>query len=149
VAGLVAGFWQANPHLTAQEVTRCIRKSGHQFASPTIQLGYGYANFSRANTIAQNEFSISAIEPNTDLISIKISPSNKIDVELKFSNSLINSVLRISFIQHNTKQIVFQDTFVLAENQTTKTVSLNTLTPYILLRIEDLTQKKTLKIMRW
>jgi hypothetical protein len=149
VAGLVAGFWQANPHLTAQEVTRCIRKSGHQFASPTIQLGYGYANFSRANTIAQNEFSISAIEPNTDLISIKISASNKIDVELKFSNSLINSVLRISFIQHNTKQIVFQDTFVLAENQTTKTVSLNTLTPYILLRIEDLTQKKTLKIMRW
>ena len=30
VAGLVAGFWQANPYLTAQEVTRCIRKSGHQ-----------------------------------------------------------------------------------------------------------------------
>jgi hypothetical protein len=149
VAGLVAGFWQANPHLTAQEVTRCIRKSGHQFSSPTIQLGYGFANFSRANIVAQNEFSISAIEPNADLVSIKIVPSNKVDVELKFSNSLINNNLRISFIQQNTKQIIFQDIFDLISNQTTKTISLNTISPDILLRIEDLTQKKTLKIIRW
>lgn len=149
VAGLVAGFWQANPHLTAQEVTRCIRKSGHQFASPTIQLGYGYANFSRASMVAQNEFSISPIEPNADLVSIKTFPSNKADVELKFSNILINNNLRISFIQQSTKQIVYQDTFVLTANQTTKTISLDTITPDVLLRIEDLTQKKTLKILRW
>lgn len=149
VAGLVAGFWQANPHLTAQEVTRCIRKSGHQFASPTIQLGYGYANFSRANTVAKNEFSISAIEPNADLVSIKILPSSKADVELKFSNILINNNLRINFIQQSTKQIIYQDTFTLTANQTTKTISLDTLTPNILLRIEDLTQQKTLKIIRW
>ena len=149
VAGLVAGFWQANPHLTAQEVTRCIRKSGHQFASPTILLGYGFANFSRANTVAKNEFSISAIEPNADLVSIKILPSNKADVELKFSNILINNNLRINFIQQSTKQIIYQDTFTLTSNQTTKTISLDTLSPDILLRIEDLTQKKTLKIIRW
>ena len=148
VAGLVAGFWQANPHLTAQEVTRCIRKSGHQFASPTIQLGYGFANFSRANIVAQNEFSISAIEPNADLVSIKIVPSNKVDVELKFSNSLINNNLRISFIQQTNKEIIYQDTFILTANQTTKTISFNILMPDILLRIEDLTQKKTLKIIR-
>ncbi len=149
VAGLVAGFWQANPHLTAQEVTRCIRKSGHQFAFPTIQLGYGYANFSRANVVAQNEFPISAIEPNANLVSIKILPSNKADIELKFSNSLINNNLRVNFIQQSTKQIIYQDTFILTANQTTKTISLDTLTPDILLRIEDLTQKKTLKIIRW
>lgn len=149
VAGLVAGFWQANPYLTAQEVTRSIRKSGHQFSTPTIYLGYGYANFSRANTVAQNEYSISAIEPNADLVSIKILPSNKVDVELKFNNSLINNNLRITFIQQNTKQIIYQDTFTLIINQTTKTISLDTLTPDILLRIEDLTQKKTLKIIRW
>jgi hypothetical protein len=82
VAGLVAGCWQANLHLTAQEVTRCIRKSGHQFDSPTTQLGYGYANFSRANAIAQNHFSISAIEPDTDLISMKILQSNKVDMDI-------------------------------------------------------------------
>ncbi|WP_305952869.1 S8 family serine peptidase [Emticicia oligotrophica] len=149
VAGLVAGFWQANPHLTAQEVTRCIRKSGHQFATPDILLGYGYANFSRANTVVQNEYSISAIEPNSDLVSIKISPSNKTDIELKFGNLLINNDLRLVFIQQSTKQIIYQDTFTLTSNQTTKTISLDTLTPDILLRIEDLTQKKTLKIIRW
>lgn len=149
VAGLVAGFWQANPHLTAQEVTRCIRKSGHQFASPDILLGYGYANFSRANTVVQNEYSISAIEPNSDLVSIKISPSNKTDIELKFSNLLINNDLRLVVIQQSTKQIIYQDTFMLTSNQTAKTISIDTLTPDILLRIEDLTQKKTLKIIRW
>lgn len=149
VAGLVAGFWQANPHLTAQEVTRAIRKSGHQFTTPTIYLGYGYANFSRANTVAQNEYSISAIEPNADLVSIKILPSNKVDVELKFNNSLISNNLRITFIQQSTKQIIYQDTFTLTTNQATKTILLDTLTPNIMLRIEDLTQKKTLKIIRW
>lgn len=149
VAGLVAGFWQANPHLTAQEVTRSIRKSGHQFATPDILLGYGYANFSRANTVAQSELPISAIEPNTDLISISILPSNKADVQLKFNNLLINNNLRVSFIQQSTKQIIFQDTFILVANQTTKTISLAEITPDILLRIEDLTQKKTLKIIRW
>lgn len=149
VAGLVAGFWQANPHLTAQEVTYCIRKSGHQFTIPDILLGYGYANFSRANAVAQNEFQISAIKPNADLVSINILPSNKADVELKFNNSLINNHLRVSFIQQTTKEIIYQDTFFLTANQTTKTISLNMLTPDILLRIEDLTHKKTLKIMRW
>lgn len=149
VAGLVAGFWQANPHLTAQEVTRSIRKSGHQFATPTIFLGYGYANFSRATTVAQNEYSISAIEPNADLVSIKILPSNKADIELKFNNSLINNNLRITFIQQSTKQIIYQDAFTLTTSQATKTILLDTLTPNIMLRIEDLTQKKTLKIIRW
>ncbi len=149
VAGLVAGFWQANPYLTAQEVTRCIRKSGHQFALPTIQLGYGYANFTRANLVVQNEYSISAIEPNADLVAITILPSNNADVQLKFANSLINNQLRISFINQSTKQILFQDTFLLNLNETTKTVSFNNISPDILLRIEDLTQKKTLKIVRW
>jgi serine protease AprX len=149
VAGLVAGFWQANPHLTAQEVTRCIRKSGHQFPTPTIQLGYGYANFLRAKTVVQNEYSISAIEPNTDLVSISISPSNKSDISFKFDNSLTNNQLRINFIQQSTKEIIFQDTFILTSNQTTKTILANTLLPDLLLRIEDLTQKKTLKIIRW
>ncbi len=149
VAGLVAGFWQANPYLTAQEVTRAIRKSGHQFSSPTIQLGYGYANFSRANTAVLNDFPLTAIEPNADLVSVMVQPSNKANVILKFSNTLINNSLRVSFIDQSTHQIVYQDTFTLLVNQVTKTLSLNMLSPTILLRIEDLTQKKTLKIMRW
>jgi serine protease AprX len=149
VAGLVAGFWQAKPYLTAQEVTYCIRKSGHQFATPTIQLGYGYAHFTRANNVANTELSINNIEPNNDLVAISLVPSNNTDMSIKFNNSLINKALRISFINQTTKQIVFQDTFMLLDNQLTKTLPFNLLTPDILLRIEDLTQKKTLKIIRW
>ncbi|AFK02592.1 peptidase S8 and S53 subtilisin kexin sedolisin [Emticicia oligotrophica DSM 17448] len=149
VAGLVAGFWQAFPYLTAQEVIQCIRKSGHQFASPTIQLGYGYANFSRASTAAQSEYSLTAIEPSHDIVSVSILPSNKLEITLKFSNQLINNNLRIGFIEQSSNQIIYQDTFILNTNETTKVISLSTLNPDILLRIEDLTQKKTLKIMRW
>ena len=82
-------------------------------------------------------------------MAINILPSSKSDVQLKFANSLINNTLRVSFINQNTKQIVFQDTFMLVANQIIKTISRDTLTPEILLRIEDLTQKKTLKIVRW
>ena len=98
-------------------------------------MGYGYANFSRANTAVLNDFPLTAIEPNADLVSVMVQPSNKANVILKFSNTVINNSLRVSFIDQSTQQIVYQDTF--------------TLLPTILLRIEDLTQKKTLKIMRW
>ncbi|GAB4015941.1 S8 family serine peptidase [Spirosoma koreense] len=53
VAGLVAGFWQAYPKLTAAQVTEVMRRSGSQFATPNNELGYGIPNFERASTIAQ------------------------------------------------------------------------------------------------
>lgn len=52
VAGLVAGFWQANPRLTAKEVTETLRRSGSQYSSPNNELGYGIPNFERASAIA-------------------------------------------------------------------------------------------------
>lgn len=52
VAGLVAGFWQANPTLKATDVVRIIRESGSQYATPDASLGYGIPNFSRATLLA-------------------------------------------------------------------------------------------------
>lgn len=149
ISGMVAGFWQANPHLTANEVLTCIRKSGHQFSSPTIQLGFGKGNFERADSVAKAEFSLSSISPDNQLVSVEILPSNKSEIKLKFSNSLINNQLRINLINQTSKQIVFQETSVLTHNALSKVISTNELTPDLLLRIEDLTQKKTLKIFRW
>ncbi len=149
VAGLAAGFWQAFPYLTAQEVTRCIRKSGHQFLNPTLQLGFGYANFTRASAVVVNEYPITQIQPNSDLVSVSISPANKSEIVFKFSNSLINNSLRISFINQTTNQILFQETAILTNSTTSKMVLFDVLKPDILLRIEDLSQKKTLKIIRW
>lgn len=149
ISGLVAGFWQANPHLTANEVLTCIRKSGHQYNSPTVQLGYGKGNFERADSVAKTEFAINPISIDNNLVSVEIQPSNKSDVVLKFSNSLINNQLRTTFINLNTKQIIFQDTFILNSVNVIKTISTNEIEPNTILRIENLTQKKTLKIMRW
>ncbi|MFN3851691.1 MAG: S8 family serine peptidase [Spirosomataceae bacterium] len=149
ISGLVAGFWQANPHLTANEVLTCIRKSGHQFTAPTTQLGYGKGNFERADSVAKAEFAISPIAADNNMVSVTVLPSNKSDVVLKFSNSLMNNQLRTTFINLNTKQIIFQDSFILNSANITKTISTNEIEPNTILRIEDLTQKKTLKIMRW
>lgn len=50
LCGMVAGFWQANPTLTAMEVINRLRKSGNQYENPDERLGYGIPDFTRANT---------------------------------------------------------------------------------------------------
>lgn len=45
MAGMVAGYWQANPDLTNMEVIEKIRKSGHLAHAPDNQLGFGVPNF--------------------------------------------------------------------------------------------------------
>ena len=52
MAGLVAGFWQAHPTLTATQVTDALRRSGSQYGAPDDQLGYGIPNFERASVLA-------------------------------------------------------------------------------------------------
>jgi subtilisin family serine protease len=54
VAGLAAGFWQANPSLTAHQVLTHLRNSGHKANSPDSLVGYGIPNFSRAMALAGN-----------------------------------------------------------------------------------------------
>ncbi|WP_229313094.1 S8 family serine peptidase [Larkinella terrae] len=63
VAALAAGFWQANPRLTAQQVIECLRQSGSQFAKPDNNLGYGIPNFERAAAISAESYSL-LIYPN-------------------------------------------------------------------------------------
>ncbi len=53
LAGLAAGYWQANPRLTAAQVTAALRRSGSQYTAPDAQLGYGIPDFSRAQAIAE------------------------------------------------------------------------------------------------
>ncbi len=45
LAGMVAGFWQANPSLTAQQVIAALRSTASQAATPDNSLGYGIPNF--------------------------------------------------------------------------------------------------------
>lgn len=45
LAGMVAGFWQANPTLTAQQVIAALRATASQANAPDNTLGYGIPNF--------------------------------------------------------------------------------------------------------
>ena len=48
MTGLVAGFWQANPDLNAQEVINRVKLAGHKAALPNNDVGYGVPSFVRA-----------------------------------------------------------------------------------------------------
>ncbi len=52
MAGMAAGFWQANPTLTAQQVRRFLEQSGSQASNPDNRLGYGIPDFRRAYNLA-------------------------------------------------------------------------------------------------
>ncbi len=52
LAGMAAGFWQANPTLTAQQVRRFLEQSGSQASAPDNLLGYGIPEFRRAYNLA-------------------------------------------------------------------------------------------------
>lgn len=51
VAGLAAGFWQANPRLTNMQVIDFIRRSGTRARNPNDSLGYGIPHFERMQSL--------------------------------------------------------------------------------------------------
>ena len=58
LAGMAAGFWQANPTLTAQQVIVALRSTATQAVTPDNTLGYGIPNFVTA---------YNALHPNAPL----------------------------------------------------------------------------------
>lgn len=58
LAGMAAGFWQANPTLTAQQVILALRSTASQATNPDNTLGYGIPNFISA---------YNALHPNAPL----------------------------------------------------------------------------------
>lgn len=60
VAALAAGFWQANPRLTAAQVRESLRLSGSQANAPNNFYGYGIPNFMRAMAAAQLHYGAGA-----------------------------------------------------------------------------------------
>ncbi len=63
VAGLVAGFWQANPRLTAQQVISLLQRSGTLAGNPNNDLGNGIPNFARAYNLANPGAPLAASSP--------------------------------------------------------------------------------------
>ncbi|WP_305005198.1 S8 family serine peptidase [Hymenobacter aranciens] len=53
LAGMIAGVWQANPTLTAQQIIQALSSTSSQPGTPNSSLGYGLPNFTGANTFAK------------------------------------------------------------------------------------------------
>ncbi len=83
-AGLVAGFWQANPQLSSKQVVDYIRRSGNQYAKPDSVYGYGIVNFLRADYLAKRETLPDGIMTgqNPDDILLYPNPYNRANAEL-------------------------------------------------------------------
>ncbi|RSK49850.1 S8 family serine peptidase [Hymenobacter rigui] len=63
LAGMVAGFWQANPTLTAQQVISFLQRSGTRALTPNDDTGYGIPNFVRAYNLANPSAPLAAAPP--------------------------------------------------------------------------------------
>lgn len=64
LAGLAAGFWQANPQLTAQQVIDYLSRSASQATTPDNSLGYGIPNFRAAQALVPPPAQQLALYPN-------------------------------------------------------------------------------------
>ena len=74
LCGMVAGYWQANPTLTAMQVMENVRKSGSQADKPDKILGHGIPNLFKVLSLEGEMTTFFKVYPNPtkDEITIKI-----------------------------------------------------------------------------
>ncbi|MCB2409965.1 S8 family serine peptidase [Hymenobacter lucidus] len=77
MAGMVAGFWQANRNLTAQQVISFLQRAGSQATAPDNRLGYGIPNFVTAYQLANPNTPLAAAnaQDRPDLLAVYPNPS--------------------------------------------------------------------------
>lgn len=99
LAGMVAGFWQANPTLTAQQVISFLQRSGSQFTAPDNLLGYGIPNFVRAYGLANPGVPL-ATSPRAitnDQLVVYPNPTNGSDLHVQLPPAFRALPLRVRF----------------------------------------------------
>ncbi|GAB3899314.1 S8 family serine peptidase [Larkinella knui] len=139
VAALAAGFWQANPRLTAQQVIECLRQSGSQFTRPDAELGYGIPNFERASAIAAEAYSL-LIYPNPFTNADRLTVQwNEIPLNQTIDMMVTNSAGQVVWRQNYTSDRV--------ANFSLQTLSLSPGLYFLTLSSES--AKRTVKLMKY
>ncbi len=98
LAGLVAGFWQANPTLSAQQVIQALAAGASQAQNPDNSLGYGIANFVTANSLLHHGALLAAAPAAAAApggLAIFPNPSHLDELMLALPASLRGQVLRV------------------------------------------------------
>jgi serine protease AprX len=99
LAGLVAGFWQANPTLTAQQVILALRNSASQATNPDNTFGYGVPNFVAAYNLLHPGTPLAATPAATDgRLSIYPNPTHSGELTLALPPTLQRQALRVQVL---------------------------------------------------
>jgi serine protease AprX len=97
LAGLVAGFWQANPMLSAQQVIQALEAGASQAQNPDNTLGYGIVNFAAAYNLLHPGTPLAAKAAPAAATGLAVfpNPSHLDELMLSLPASLRGQVLRV------------------------------------------------------
>jgi serine protease AprX len=100
LAGLVAGFWQANPTLSAQQVIRALTSGASQAQNPDNTLGYGIVNFAAAYNLLHPGAPLAAGRPAAagPPLAVFPNPSHAAELMLAVPPGLRGQVLRVRLL---------------------------------------------------
>ncbi|MCF6297632.1 MAG: S8 family serine peptidase [Flavobacteriaceae bacterium] len=121
ICGVIACFWQANPTKTNIEIVQAIKESGHLYANPTAQEGYGIPNFEKALTtlsvdkLSRDDFKV---YPNPFQEELQFVFPDQLDVSIY--DIIGREVLKQQLNKQNTKidtQFLSQGIYILQVKQ--------------------------------
>jgi serine protease AprX len=100
LAGLVAGFWQANPTLSAQQVIRALTSGASQAQNPDNTLGYGIVSFVAAYNLLHPGAPLAAASPAAagPPLAVFPNPSHSAELMLAVPPSLRGQALRVRLL---------------------------------------------------
>jgi subtilisin family serine protease len=146
LAGLAAGFWQANPTLTNMQIIDYLQRSASQATKPDSLLGYGIPNFNRAQEVAQNPTALAKASDG----SFSFSP-NPLDssqaLRITFKPSYRGKAVQMYLYDAQGKLVAYQQ--LKSAPATYDWNKPNTLTSGVYsLKIHTKTHSKTMKIVK-
>jgi serine protease AprX len=149
-AGLVAAFWQSQPHLTAMQVIDCIRRAGDRFSAPTPQYGYGIPTFASATQVAKDRYPILAVTDWTKLNEAFVYPNPlgvNSSLQIHWGGIFAGKNVTVTLIDANGK--VLNQQSILANEPTGKvTLPQNMPNGSYFLKMNDNQHERVLKVIK-
>jgi hypothetical protein len=150
IAGLVAAFWQSQPHLSAMQVIDCIRRAGDRYTAPTPQYGYGIPTFAGATQVAKDRYPILAVTDWTKLNEAFIYPNplgTNSSVQIHWGGIFAGKTVTVTLIDANGKVLSQQS---IIANEPTGRVTLPQTMPNgsYFLKMNDNQHERVLKVIK-
>jgi len=150
IAGLVAGFWESQAHLTAMQVIDCIRRAGGRFTAPTSQYGYGIPTFEAATKIAQEKYPLLAVVDWTKPVEPFVFPNplgENTSLQVYWGNAFVNKNINVTLIDA-TGRILMQQSIL--TNEVSTRIALPQVMPNgsYFLKLNDNEQERVLKVIK-